>query len=170
MNPSNLIIEDFDFQQYPVVRVYPLGGKTVVQISEPTSEKSRNQLHDEIEELEEQNSSLEEEIKDLEGENEDLKKDKDKLDEQLNGSFELLEEIFGFTPDFHETMQKNLWALKDFINNRARSNAEFERLEEEIAGLQLDNRALASTIDKQDETISDLTEQLARWETAYPNG
>jgi len=160
MNPTNLIIEDFDFYRYPITRVYILGDKTVIQIEEANYPESRDQLYDKVEDLEEQNSSLEEKIKDLEGENEDLKKDKDKLDEQLNESFDLLESVFGFTRDFHETMQKNLCALKVFLNNKARSDAEWEDLEEELRGLQVDNRALASTIDEKDKTISDLTEQL----------
>lgn len=153
MNPNNLIIEDFDFQQYPVVRVYPLGGKTVVQISEPTSEKNRNQLHDEIETLEEQNSSLEEEIKDLEGENEDLKKDKDKLDEQLDSAFSALDshEVgelgLQYNVDYKASLNENLWKLINL-------------LQEEIGSLRIDNRALASTINEQDKTIADLTEKL----------
>ena len=160
MNPDDLIIEDFNFCQYPIVRLYPLGNKTVIQIGEVSFDKSRSELLDEIDDLNKGISGLEYEIKELESSGDDLEAEKEKLNEQIDSAFLLLEENFDYLPDYSETIGWNITALKDFLNNKARSNAEWEELEEKIAGLKIDNRALASTIADQNETIADLTEQL----------
>lgn len=61
MTADQLIIEDFDFCQYPIVRLYPLGNKTVIQIGESLYEKPKNVLQSEIDDLEHNLSVIEEE-------------------------------------------------------------------------------------------------------------
>ena len=67
-------------------------------------------------------------------------------------------------------MTVNLSDLKDHINQQQKSNAQWEELEEKIAGLELDNRALAYTIERQDFEIEELKQEIANWQIAYPNG
>jgi hypothetical protein len=36
MTPENILVQDFDFSEYPVIRSYQMGEKTVIQIGSPT--------------------------------------------------------------------------------------------------------------------------------------
>lgn len=170
MNQDNLIIEDFDFSQYPVTRIYPLGDKTVIQIGESSNTLSKRNLIIEVEELKDVVSILEKENKELEEATDEAQSKFEKLDNQMDESFDLLEKLFGFTPDFGVPMTVNLSDLRDHINRQERSKAQWEDLEEQIAGLELDNRALADTIERQDFKIEALEQELANWQIAYPNG
>lgn len=148
MNPNNLIIEDFDFLQYPIAQTYQLGGKTVIQISEPKVERSRAELLREVDDLKSEVSGLETDVEDLENEVEDTKRKRDELDDQIDSAFSLLADHFDYFPDYSETIGWNITSLKNFLNNKARSDAEWEELEEKISGLELDNRALCDTVEK----------------------
>lgn len=169
MNPDKLIIEDFDFARYEITRIYPLGDKTVIQIGESSGGSSKSQLEDKIHDLEEEISSLEKQNKELEESNDETESKFEKLDNQMDESFGLLEELFGFTPDFGVPMTVNLSDLRDHINRQEKSNAQWEDLEEQVAGLELDNRALADTIERQDFKIEALEQELANWQIAYGN-
>lgn len=168
MNPDNLIIEDFDFSRYPIVRIYPLGGKTVIQIGEPLYETPRNLLLDEIEDLKHDYKILEEEKENVEKELEKAEKELNNLEEQHNEELDKIENSLESAEQF-----LGIKTSERLVHRRI---AEFARKIEEslqsekVSGLEIDNRALCDTIEKQDQIILDLTEKLTRWETAYPHG
>ena len=82
MNLNSLIIEDFDFLRYPIVRIYPLGSKTVIQIGESPNEKPKSVLQSEIDDLEHNLAVTEEEKENAEKELEKAEKEFDELQEK----------------------------------------------------------------------------------------
>lgn len=168
MNPDNLIIEDFDFARYEITRIYQLGGKTVIQISEPLSEKPRKTLLDEIDDLKHDCKIFEEEKESAEKELEKAEKELNDLEEKHNEELDKIENSLESAEQF-----LGIKTSERFIHRRI---AEFARKidesfqSEKVSGLEIDNRALCDTIERQDQTIADLTEKLTRWETAYPHG
>lgn len=168
MTPDQLIIEDFDFSHYPIVRVYSLGGKTVIQIGEPLSEKTRKSLFNEIDDLKHDYKVLEREKESAESELEKAEKKFDELQEKhekeldkIEDSLESAEKIFGI-----KTTERLIHYRILELARKIEENFQSEK----VSGLEIDNRALCDTIEKQDQIIADLTEKLTRWETAYPYG
>lgn len=168
MNPDNLIIEDFDFSRYPIVRVYPLVGKTVIQIGEPLSEKSKSALQSQIDDLEhnlavieKEKESAESKLEKAEKELNDLEEKHEKELDKIEGSLESAEQFLGIKTS-ERLIHRRICELARKIDETFQS--------EKVSGLEVDNRALCDTIEKQDQIILDLTEKLTRWETAYPHG
>lgn len=168
MTADQLIIEDFDFSQYPIVRIYPLGNKTVIQIGEASYETPRKALLDEIDDLkhdckifEEEKESAESELEKAEKELNDIEEKHSEELDKIEGSLESAEQFLGIETS-ERTIHRRICELARKIDESFQS--------EKVSGLELDNRALAYTITEQDKTIAELTEKLTRWETAYPNG
>jgi hypothetical protein len=115
MNTGTLIVEDFDFNRYPISRTYPLGDKTVIQISETSAGSTKNSLLDQIEYLEDEIRNYEQIKSDLEDSNDELESANEELEFQLNDVFKILENDFGFTPDFGCSAATNLYNLKSFL-------------------------------------------------------
>lgn len=168
MNPDNLIIEDFDFSRYPITRIYSLGGKTVIQIDESLSDNPKNVLQSEIDDLKNDLEVIEEEKESAESELEKAEKELNNLEEKHNEELDKIESSLESAENF-----LGIKTTERLIHRRI---AEFARKIEEnlqsekVSGLEIDNRALCDTIEKQDQIIADLTEKLAKWETAYPHG
>lgn len=153
MTPESLIIEDFDFCQFPIVRIYPLGDKTVIQIGESLSEKPIKTLLDEIDDLkhdckifEEEKESAESELEKAEKELEDLEDKHDIELSKIECALESAEHKLG------------VYTSSRWIQDRIEEFAGI--LSEKIEEFELDNRALASTVEEQNKTIADLEEQL----------
>lgn len=171
MNAENLIIEDFDFARYEIVRIYPLGKKTVIQIGEASYETPRKALLDEIDDLkhdckifEEEKESAESELEKAEKELNDLE---DKHEEYLHKIDCAIE-----SAEFNLKIDTSSRHSYDRISEiAAKVSQQFESLEEErehfkeiIRGLEVDNNALCDTITRQDERIIELEKLLAAQE------
>lgn len=153
MTPESLIIEDFDFQQYPIVRLYPLGNKTVIQIGEPLYETPRNLLLDEIEDLKHDYKILEEEKESAESELEKAEKELSEVEEKHNEELDKIEDSLDSAEILLDVKTSSRW-IQDRIEEFAGI------LSEKIEELELNNRALASTISDQNEIIADLEKRL----------
>jgi hypothetical protein len=158
MTPDNLIIEDFDFFQYPITRIYPLGGKTVIQIGEPISETPRNALSSKIDDLEHDYKILEEEKESAESELEKAEKELNYLEEKheeeldkIESSLESAEQFLGI-----ETSERLIHRRICELARKIEENLQSEK----VAGLEIDNRALCDTIEKQARIIAKLEEKL----------
>ena len=176
MTPDKLIIQDFEFQEYPVDRVYSLGGKMVIQISEPTDGPSNKVLAEKLDSLqhdydllEKERDELSDELKSI-GSHEQVKSDKDEL-ESLRDSFDQIEQSissFATNADIRPTTNEadNIDMLHEKymeLQNLA------EGLDDEISGLKVDNRALADAVFRQEQTIARLEELLAAKEKQLTN-
>lgn len=160
MNPDNLIIEDFDFLQYPITRIYPLGGKTVVQIGESLYEKPKSVLQSEIDDLEHNLAVIEEEKENAEKELEKAEKELNDLEEQHNkeldkieNSLESAEQFLGIKTS-ERLIHRRITELSDKIEEK------FDALKEEISRLRVDNTALAWNIEQQDQALAKLEENI----------
>lgn len=153
MTPESLIIEDFDFQQYPIVRLYPLGNKTVIQIGEASYETPRKALLDEIDDLKHDCKIFEEEKESAESELEKAKKELNDLEGKHGKELDKIEEAL-------ESAEHKLGidTSARWIQDRIEEFAAI--LAEKIEELELDNRALASTITDQNEIIANLEKRL----------
>jgi len=175
MDTTKLIIEDFDFSRYEITRTYPLGNKTVIQIGESLNSSSKSDLEDKIHDLGVDISGLEKEVKELEEANDDLEEANDdleskngKLEDQIDDCFLAITDGFTtFLIDYSASLAENISNLdyhikKEWLNP--------DDADEKFAELEIDNRALAHTIERQDLEIQELKRQLSNWEAAYPNG
>lgn len=165
---KDTIIQDYEFNEYPVVRTYPLGNKMVIQIGDSTRGEPKKVLLDKISDLEGDYEILQEEKKDTEKELEKAEKELNQIEEKHNEELDKIENSLESAEQFLgiETSER---AIHRRIAEFARKID--ERLQsEEVSGLEIDNRALCDTIEKQDQIILDLTEKLTKWETAYPHG
>lgn len=160
MTADQLIIEDFDFCQYPITRIYPLGNKTVIQIGEASCETPRKTLLDEINDLKHDCKIFEEEKESAESELEKAESELEKAEKELNS----LEEKHGEELDKIEGAlesaehQLGIDTSSRWIQDRIEEFAVI--LSEKIEELELDNRALASTITDQNEIIANLEKRL----------
>jgi len=152
MTADQLIIEDFDFSRYPITRIYPLGGKTVIQIGESLSEKPKKLLLDKIDELEHDLEVAEEEKESAESELE-------KAEKELTDTEEKHEEYLHKIDCALESAEFNLKIDTSSRHSYDRISEIAAILSEKIEELEL-NRALADTIFRQEQTIAKLEEQL----------
>ena len=153
MTADQLIIEDFDFCQYPITRIYPLGNKTVIQIGEASYETPRKTLLDEIDDLKHNCKIFEEEKESAESELEKAEKELNDLEKKHGEELDKIEETLESAEHKLGISTSSRW-IQDRIEEFA-ANV-FEQIEE----LKLDNRALASTITDQNEIIANLEKRL----------
>jgi predicted nucleic acid-binding Zn-ribbon protein len=159
MTPDNLIIEDFDFSRYEITRIYPLGGKTVIQIGEPISETPRNTLLSKIDDLEHDYKILEEEKESAESELEKAEKELNDLEEKheeeldkIESSLESAEQFLGI-----ETSERLIHRRIAELTRKIDENFQSEK----VSGLEIDNNALADTIFRQEQTIANQDQKIA---------
>jgi len=168
MTPDNLIIEDFDFCQYPITRIYPLGGKTVIQIGEPSTESSRKALEDKLFDLQCDYDSMEKERDELSnelesiGDSSSVKADREEL-QRLEDAFDQIEQsISDFATDADIRPTTNEADNIDMLHEKyTELKKELDEADETIGGMRIDNNALAYTIFRQEQTIAKLEELLA---------
>lgn len=168
MNPTNLIIEDFDFFRYPITRVYTLGDKTVIQIGESLSEKPKKSLLSEIDDLKHDCKIFEEEKESAESELEKAEKELNDLEEKHAEELDKIEDSVDSAEQFLGIKTSERLIHRRICELARKIDETFQS--EKVSGLEIDNRSLCDTIERQDAIIADLTEKLERWESAYPNG
>lgn len=166
MTPDKLIIQDFEFQEYLIIRTYKLGDKTVIQID--NEYLSRNELSDDLDRLQSDYDRLEKEKDELSDELESIgdaatvKANKEEL-QRLEDVFDQIEQAvssFATSADIRSTTNEadNIDMLHEKYS--ALQN-EVEDLTEDVRGLRVDNTALADTVFRQEQTIARLEEKLA---------
>lgn len=165
---TNTIIEDYDFSQYPIVRTYKLGDKTVIQIGQPIGLLSWKEIEANLDRLQHDHDLLEKERDELSDELESIgdaatvKADKEEL-QRLEDAFAQIEQaVSGFATSADIRPTTNEADNIDMLHEKySVLQNEVEDLTEDIRGLRVDNKILADTVFRQEQTIARLEEKLA---------
>lgn len=166
MTPDKLIIQDFEFQEYPIVKTYKLGDKTVIQID--NEHLSRNKLSDDLDRLQSDYDALEKEKDELSDELESIgdaatvKAHKEEL-QRLEEAFDRIEGVIShFAADAGVCLVADDVLNIDTLHEKYLDlKKELDEADEIIGGFRVDNTALAHTIFRQEQTIARLEEKLA---------